>query len=367
MLQLEPYKSKSSRVTCPACGHLHAFARYVDESGEHIAPEVGRCNRESKCGYHLTPKEYFDARSSFTWTPRPARTKTKQRQQPKPATLGEIPMQYLEQSLANVERNAFVKFLLSRYDRANVMDVCERYCVGDYKGLTVFWFIDQCGRINTAQMIRYNAGTGKRIKTDGVYAKDWMHAVLKRQGILPEDFDYRRGYFGEHLLTDNSSIIGIVEAQKTAVISSLELPEYVWLACFGKANLTVEKLSRYAQQRIILFPDTDGFKAWSKVATEARVQGLDVHVSDLLETELTAEQKANGWDLADYLLPLEPITAPIEVVATAPQPLVMPGIAPMTTKLTNHLATIFAGNCKRCGDYFQADGSCNLCRQPYPF
>jgi hypothetical protein len=28
-------------------------------AGEHIHPSVGRCNRESNCGYHYTPKQYF--------------------------------------------------------------------------------------------------------------------------------------------------------------------------------------------------------------------------------------------------------------------------------------------------------------------
>jgi hypothetical protein len=29
------------------------------ETGRQIADTVGRCDRESSCGYHYTPKEYF--------------------------------------------------------------------------------------------------------------------------------------------------------------------------------------------------------------------------------------------------------------------------------------------------------------------
>lgn len=103
-------------------------------------------------------------------------------------------------------------------------------------------------------------------------------------------------------MADAPRVIAMVEAEKTAVIASLELPDYTWLACGGKSHLSVTKLTRYARQRIVLFPDGDGFALWAKVARAARAQGLDVIVSDLLETELSDDQKAEGWDLADYLL-----------------------------------------------------------------
>ena len=38
---------------------LRSFTYYVDESGTPLHPSVGRCNHESSCGYHYTPKEYF--------------------------------------------------------------------------------------------------------------------------------------------------------------------------------------------------------------------------------------------------------------------------------------------------------------------
>ena len=30
-----------------------------NETGAYLSDEVGRCNREVKCGYHLSPKQYF--------------------------------------------------------------------------------------------------------------------------------------------------------------------------------------------------------------------------------------------------------------------------------------------------------------------
>ncbi len=58
---LEPYKGVASRHTCPECNHNRCFSRYIDTENVVSFPEyVGRCDREQKCGYHFTPKEYFE-------------------------------------------------------------------------------------------------------------------------------------------------------------------------------------------------------------------------------------------------------------------------------------------------------------------
>jgi len=58
---LQPYKGKSTRHTCPACKTKYAFTLYLyGNTGQPIHPTVGKCNREIKCGYHYTPRQYFD-------------------------------------------------------------------------------------------------------------------------------------------------------------------------------------------------------------------------------------------------------------------------------------------------------------------
>jgi hypothetical protein len=58
---LQKYAGKSTRFTCPACKTPHSFTRYLDgETHQPIHPTVGRCNREIKCGYHYTPRQYFE-------------------------------------------------------------------------------------------------------------------------------------------------------------------------------------------------------------------------------------------------------------------------------------------------------------------
>ena len=56
---LEKYRP-GNRYECPNCGRKRCFSRYVDEQGEITFPErVGRCNHESSCGYHYSPKDFF--------------------------------------------------------------------------------------------------------------------------------------------------------------------------------------------------------------------------------------------------------------------------------------------------------------------
>ena len=56
---LQRYTGPASRYTCPNCGAKHSFTRYVDAKGEFLHETVGRCDHESSCNYHYTPREYF--------------------------------------------------------------------------------------------------------------------------------------------------------------------------------------------------------------------------------------------------------------------------------------------------------------------
>jgi hypothetical protein len=59
--QLERYRGRGSRYTCPQCHRKGVFTRYVDTHNNniYISDNVGKCNRLDKCGYHYTPKQYF--------------------------------------------------------------------------------------------------------------------------------------------------------------------------------------------------------------------------------------------------------------------------------------------------------------------
>lgn len=330
MVELQKYKGSTSRHTCPACNTKNSFVRYVDDSGEYISPEVGKCNRESKCGYHYKPKEFFRD------NPKTKKSKNKSAiavahtsvisksinsvfendkaaflQGKKPFDV--IPTKYLTETLGNYNSNAFVQFLLNLFpdDIEAVWQTVHKYFIGTFHGKTLFWQIDQRRRVRTGKIMLYNEKTGKRmaetfINRNGEEIEikaNWMHAKLKKQGKLSEDFNLRQCFFGEHLLQiETGKPIAIVEAEKTAIIASICLPESTWLACGGKQNLNVESLKRLGQRKIILYPDGDGFAEWQERERKAQMQNLDVRISALIEIRAADHQKTEGYDLADYLI-----------------------------------------------------------------
>ena len=126
---------------------------------------------------------------------------------------------------------------------------------------------------------------------------------MKRQGLLPEDFNLVQCLFGEHLLRMYpDKVVALVESEKSALIASCVYPEYIWLATGGKSQLSIDKLKVLQGRTVIMFPDVDGFEYWSDKAKEVEAIGCKVVVSDLLEKNATAEDRENKIDLADWLI-----------------------------------------------------------------
>ena len=123
---LEKYAGRKSRHECPACHDKHSFTWYLNgDTGEVIHPSVGRCNHESGCGYHYTPKQYFEDNpqlSEFGGTIKNGKVTVRVKQNHPKFTQrveekepGRIPKQYIIQSLGY--NSNFVAFLCSIFDR----------------------------------------------------------------------------------------------------------------------------------------------------------------------------------------------------------------------------------------------------------
>jgi hypothetical protein len=310
MVQLEKYYGTKSRHTCRACNSRNCFVRYVDENGEYLSDDVGRCNRESKCGYHYKPKQFFADNPSLK------SAKTKKRGTPTYAFAVKngsqveykraaatkpdfIAPEHLAPTIGHYDQNSFVQFLFDLFPDCSdeIQSVLKMYFVGTYENYTCFPQIDRLNRVCKAKLIRFNPATGKRLKGD--YDTSSLPAKLK----LKESFQYKQIFFGEHLLTRfPDKPIAVCEAEKTAIIGSLCFPEFIWLGSNSKTWLKVERLKRLGTRQIILYPDADGFDQWQAVAREAQRQGSTVKVSNLIENHATDEQKKDGYDLADYLV-----------------------------------------------------------------
>ena len=305
---LEKYRTPASRYPCPDCETPHQFARYVDSAGNYLAEHVGRCNREDQCGYHYTPKQFFADHPNlitgdkandwrkFTTPPPPLA--------PQPAVaLSEIPASLFESSLKGYATNRFTSWLTSLFGESVTAQLIARFHLGSsrhWPGATVFWQVDTEGRVRAGKIMLYDSLTGKRVKTPFNHIT-WVHSLLK----LP-DFQLRQCFFGEHqLATDPYKPVAIVESEKSAVLASVFLPEYFWLATGGTngCKWTSPEVFQALQGRpVILYPDLGAFEKWRDKAAWLRKQGLSVTVSQVLEGAATAADRAQGLDLADYLV-----------------------------------------------------------------
>ena len=225
--------------------------------------------------------------------------------QPKPPKpLCTIPFKYVRQSASY--NSTFVKFLCGLFDRytlksPTISRLGELYAIGATKDMEIiYWQIDINGKVRTGKIMKYGED-GHRIKNgNGV---NWIHAKMKKDGLLSDDWELTQCLFGEHLLNlskNKDKVVAIVESEKSALIGAACFPQYVWLATGGKSQLSIDKMKVLSGRTVIMFPDADGFKEWTEKAKEFTF--CKVTVSDVLEKNATDEEKANKIDISDWLI-----------------------------------------------------------------
>lgn len=298
--ELEQYRGIQTRYHCPSC-NARTFVRYIDRhDGSYIHDSVGRCNRQVKCAHHYPPMLYFKD-NKISANQRKAACRPVQRPNIQPSF---IPAETWLSTLNTYEANCFVSFLINLFGQDIAERLVARYFIGTsdhWQGSTIFWQIDTQGRIRTGKIMLYNEVTGKRVKNPFSHIT-WVHSVYQQP-----DFQLNQCLFGEHLLTGNALPVAIVESEKTAIISSIYLPQFIWVAVGGLSNLNIEKFKILKGRTVILFPDIKGFDAWNKKAKELGPQmpGTRFEISDLLETSGSETERDHGFDIADYLIRLD--------------------------------------------------------------
>ena len=298
---LEPYKGMNTRYRCPNCQRRDkTFSLYIDaETGGQIHPSVGRCNRESNCGYHFTPKQYFQDNniSSDIFLPKVYKPRSVA---PQPNPVSFIPVEIFKASLnlTAFETNHFVQFLINLFGVEVASQLVSHYFIATsnhWKGASVFWQIDSQGNVRTGKIMLYSPATGKRVK-EPFSCINWAHKVL-RQPV----FELKQCLFGEHLLIDKTKPVAIVESEKTAVIASAYLPQFIWVAVGSLTNLNSKLCNILSGRTVVLFPDLNGFDKWSIRLKELSHIAVFT-ISDLLERNATESERNQGFDLADYLI-----------------------------------------------------------------
>ena len=137
------------KFLCPNC-HKKRFVRYKDlETDRYLPDYAGRCDRQTKCGYHYTPKQLFREEPQL-----------KQEYQKtafnrllfKPVEIAVTPdfiaPALVNQSMKKYEDNSFINFLQRLFGGIVAQKLVKQFRLGTSKKWqsrgVIFWQIDTC-------------------------------------------------------------------------------------------------------------------------------------------------------------------------------------------------------------------------------
>jgi len=344
----------SKKFVCPNC-NKKTFVLYIDtETGNYLTTDFGKCDREQNCNYHKAPpkgrkafliaflglnsisdKAYklTDLNGIISIIPKSQILE----QSKKDCWIAEwylktSTINYLsnESKYFNTDELSFVnevktnmslshhalikkpsfhsfellnkmyfespqidnltEFLKMKFTSDEVFKVMQNYFITGtnhfWNNATVFWQINNKEQIQGAKIMLYDRHNGKRIKKPYNHI-NWLHKATKEP-----DFKLCQCLFGLHRITDDyQKTIAIVESEKTAIIMSIFLPEFIWLATGSKGNFKSELLEPLKKRNVIAFPDKGEYNNWLHKANELNGNNFKIAVSDLVEKTVALFQK----------------------------------------------------------------------------
>lgn len=286
------------KETCPSCEKSRRYVRYIDITTGQLLPfKYGRCDREQSCTYHFNP--YADEYLKDELIESDYKKQIPKKPIEKPPSF--ISHDIMRLTIGSYDTNNFILWLRSFLTQDDIKKVCLSYKIGTSKhwnGSTVFWQVDVRSQVRSGKIMLFDCSTGKRVKKPFSYI-NWVHKVLEL-----DDFNLNQCYFGEHLINeDDQRDIAIVESEKTAIIASIYLPKFVWLASGSLNGINFEKSKILKGRTCYLFPDLGAAEKWeekAKVLNDS-IPDITFIVSYLLEDISKKYELDKGCDLADYL------------------------------------------------------------------
>jgi hypothetical protein len=203
-----------------------------------------------------------------------------------------IDFSIVEASMKRTNVNSLSKYLYDNFDSQKVKNVLQDYYLGtSTRGFAIFWFINKQGKVQKSKEVLYKLN-GKRTNYFKVPYKN-------------ED-NYFFCLFGEHLITDLTKPLILVESEKTALICKIEFPEYNWLAYSGINGMTYNKMYALKGRQIVIIPDISQQAVDIAKKQMKKLQSLDIDfkILDLTYGKSDKELKALGYynaDIADIL------------------------------------------------------------------
>lgn len=284
---LETYDPKTGKHICPQC-HKRTFVRYINnDTHKYLEDVYGRCDRESKCGYHNKPAQQLYETQRNTES-------CNINYQSELSQPSYIDHETIIKHMGRYDNNSFILGLKDRFGDEKTKKAVDNYVLGTLESdhnKIIFWQLDSQLHCRGGKLLHYDRSSLKR---SGYIT--WMHQVLGLQ-----NFHLRQCLFGEHLITSKTDHVIVVESEKTAIIGSIVLDQYTWVATGGKTSSVYNKLQVLKDKSITLIPDLDAVKDWKLIAS--KLKGFtSVQVNDYIVTIATKEDIKAQYDIGDYLL-----------------------------------------------------------------
>jgi len=303
MPHLEKYAGAKTRYTCPQCHDKLKFTRYVDEHGQYIDENVGRCDHESSCGYHYTPKQFFLDKGIGHGGP-----VNYQRPAPKvlpPPIFDYIPQATATATMKSYESNTLCIWLASMFGWEVALHLANLYRLGTTKaGECIYWQVGADGRISGGKIRAHNTETGKGLETS------WAHYRMNLKGADGQKFNIAPCLFGAHLIATGKRI-ALVEGERTAIVMAHLKPELTWIATGGSHNFKPEILAALKGIPVSVFPDAGYLVEWKAKAMALNDAGYQFKMSTLLEKALQEGRAQKNDDFLDFIMRPEPQAAPV--------------------------------------------------------
>ena len=294
---LQKYSGPNSRYTCPRCGKPRELVLYInEETGQPYATNVGICNRRDKCGYNYTPSQFFSDKGEIREVEIvPSRLP--------PTTKFDIIDDFYRRNLypnTGAQPSNHTKHLLSLFGKERVDSVQLDYMPGSYQGKSIFWQIDIEGKIHTGKVMDYDPKSGHNT---GYF--NWFHKWNKDiEKELGREFVLKQCLYGEHLLksiTPTRTIL-LVESYKNTHFVRCLTSFFVVVSTDNKGGFTAERCKPLKGHNVVVLPDCGAYDDWERKARYiSREVGCSMRMSTFLEERATEEQKAEGYDIADWI------------------------------------------------------------------
>lgn len=204
-------------------------------------------------------------------------------------------------TMRGYDRNNLFGFVSAIIGRNEATRLMEMYMVGTSKhwnGATVFWQISADGDVRGGKIMLYDRLTGHRVQEPYPHIT-WVHSVLRMS-----DFNLNQCLFGEHLLPHiRDKPVALVESEKTAILATHYLPQYLWLATGGKCScLNRQSIQSLRGREVILVPDLNATEEWRQRMAIFNELDIKATLFEKLEEMATDDERAKGLDIADYLI-----------------------------------------------------------------